>query len=82
MTFRIFANKRQTTVTMNQILTQNWFLLQNIKDSSWDRNGVFNNGEWTCLAELCNLKYFRASRASGCLDSDIRLYFQGLLWSK
>jgi hypothetical protein len=28
------ANKRQTTVTMNQILTQKWFLLQNIEDSS------------------------------------------------
>jgi hypothetical protein len=28
------ANKCQPTVTMNQILTQNWFLLQNIKDSS------------------------------------------------
>jgi hypothetical protein len=28
------ANKRQTTVTINQILTQKWFLLQNIKDSS------------------------------------------------
>jgi hypothetical protein len=24
------ANKRQTTVTINQILTQNWFLLQNL----------------------------------------------------
>jgi hypothetical protein len=47
--FRIFvksANKRQT-VTMNQILTQKLFLLQNIKDSSYFRNGVFNNAEWT-----------------------------------
>jgi hypothetical protein len=35
------ANKRQTTVTMNQILMQKWFLLQNIKDSSWDRNSDF-----------------------------------------
>jgi hypothetical protein len=26
--------KRQTTVTVIQILTQKWFLLQNIKDSS------------------------------------------------
>jgi hypothetical protein len=44
--FRIFANsanKRQTTVTMNQILTQKWFLLQNIKNESYFRNGVFNN---------------------------------------
>jgi hypothetical protein len=32
---------------MNQILTQKWFLLQNIKDSSYFRNGVFNNKEWT-----------------------------------
>jgi hypothetical protein len=33
--FCIFANppnKRQTTVTVNQILTQKWFLLQNIKE--------------------------------------------------
>jgi hypothetical protein len=30
---------------MNQILAQKWFLLQNIKDSSFNRNGVFNNGE-------------------------------------
>jgi hypothetical protein len=29
------ANQRQTTVTMNQILTQKWFLSQNIKDSSY-----------------------------------------------
>jgi hypothetical protein len=28
------ANKRQTSVTINHILTQKWFLLQNIKDSS------------------------------------------------
>jgi hypothetical protein len=37
--FRIFANsanKRQTTVTIDQILTQKWFLLQKIKDSSLD----------------------------------------------
>jgi hypothetical protein len=27
------TNKRQTTVTMNQILTQKWFVLQNINDS-------------------------------------------------
>jgi hypothetical protein len=27
------ANKRQTTVTMNHISTQKWFLFQNIKDS-------------------------------------------------
>jgi hypothetical protein len=26
---------------MNQILTQKWFLLQNIKDSSYFRSGVF-----------------------------------------
>jgi hypothetical protein len=48
--FRIFANsanKRPTTVTRNQILTQKWFLLQNMKDSSYFRNGVFNNGECT-----------------------------------
>jgi hypothetical protein len=35
--FRIFAksaNKRQTTVTINRILTQKWFLFQNIEDSS------------------------------------------------
>jgi hypothetical protein len=35
--FRIFANsanKRQTTVTVDQILTQQWFLLQNTKKSS------------------------------------------------
>jgi hypothetical protein len=36
---------------MNQILPQKWFLLQKIKDSSLNRNGVFNNCEWTysCL---------------------------------
>jgi hypothetical protein len=35
--FRIFADsahKLQTTVTLNQILTQKWFLLQNLKNSS------------------------------------------------
>jgi hypothetical protein len=32
---------------MSQILTQKWFLLQKIKDSSLNRNGVFNYGEWT-----------------------------------
>jgi hypothetical protein len=50
----------QTTVAINQILTQKWFLLQNIKDfliESYFRNGVFNNGECTysavsCLAEF------------------------------
>jgi hypothetical protein len=41
--FRISANKRQTTVTMNQILTQKWFLLQDIKNESYFRNGIFNN---------------------------------------
>jgi hypothetical protein len=39
------GNKRQTTVTINQILTQKWFLLQNIKDSSYFRNDVFNDEE-------------------------------------
>jgi hypothetical protein len=34
---------------MNQILTPKWFLLQNIKESSLDRNGILNNGEWTLL---------------------------------
>jgi hypothetical protein len=34
---------------MNQILTQKWFLLQNIKDSSYFRNGVFNNEEHRAL---------------------------------
>jgi hypothetical protein len=38
---------------MNQILTQKWFLLQNIKDSSLDRNGVFNNGERMHIAVAC-----------------------------
>jgi hypothetical protein len=38
---------------MNQILTQKWFLLQNIKDSSYFRNGVFNNREWTYGAVAC-----------------------------
>jgi hypothetical protein len=28
------ANKRQTTVSTNQILMQEWFLLQNIEDPS------------------------------------------------
>jgi hypothetical protein len=42
-------NKRQTTVTMKQIF-QKWLLLQNIKDSSLNRNGVFNYGEWTYSA--------------------------------
>jgi hypothetical protein len=42
---------------MNQILTQKWCLLQNMKDSSYFCNGVFINGEWTynpvaCLAEF------------------------------
>jgi hypothetical protein len=28
-------------ITVNQILTQEWFLLQDIKDSSYFRNSVF-----------------------------------------
>jgi hypothetical protein len=36
---------------MNQILTQKWFLLQNIKD--YFRNGVFNNEEWTYVQRCC-----------------------------
>jgi hypothetical protein len=47
------ANTRQTPVTINRILKQKWFLLQNIKDSSYFRNGVFNNEEWTCSAVAC-----------------------------
>jgi hypothetical protein len=39
------ANKRQTTITMNPILTQKCLLLQNIKDSSYFSNDVFNNEE-------------------------------------
>jgi hypothetical protein len=39
------ANKRQLTVAVNQILKQKWFLFQNIKDSFYFRDGVFNNGE-------------------------------------
>jgi hypothetical protein len=58
--FRIFvnsANKRQTTVTMNQILTQKWFLLQNIKDSSLNLTFVIvfsitENGH-TALLPVC-----------------------------
>jgi hypothetical protein len=38
---------------MIQILTQKWFLLQNITYSSLDRNDVFNNGEWTHIAFAC-----------------------------
>jgi hypothetical protein len=41
---------------MNRILTQKWFLLQDIKDYYYFRNGVFNNKEWNsavvCLAEF------------------------------
>jgi hypothetical protein len=43
---------------MNQILTQKWFLLQNIKDSSLNRNGVFKNGAWTYSA-VARLAEFR-----------------------
>jgi hypothetical protein len=32
--FKIELNKRQTTVIINIILTQKWFFLNNIKDSS------------------------------------------------
>jgi hypothetical protein len=33
---------------MNQILTKKMvFTFKNIKDSSLNRNGFFNNGEWT-----------------------------------
>jgi hypothetical protein len=38
---------------MNQNLTQKWFVLQNIKDSSYFRKGVFNNEEWTYSAVAC-----------------------------
>jgi hypothetical protein len=58
--FRIFAdaaNKRQTTVTMNQILIQKWFLLQNIKDSLLNRIDVFNNGKLTFSAVACLVEF-------------------------
>jgi hypothetical protein len=45
------------TLTVS-ILTQNWFLLQNIKDASYFRSGVFNNGEWTYSA-VAYLNEFR-----------------------
>jgi hypothetical protein len=41
---------------MNKILTQKWFSLQNIKDSSYFRNGVFNNEEWTYSAGRVSAK--------------------------
>jgi hypothetical protein len=34
MILTVSGNKRPTTVTINQILTQKWFLLQSTKDSS------------------------------------------------
>jgi hypothetical protein len=54
--FLIFANsanKRQISVTINQILTQKWSLLQNIQDSSYFRNSVFSitkNGDIALLS--------------------------------
>jgi hypothetical protein len=57
MSLTVSANKRQTIVIMNQILTQKWFLLQNIKKSSLNRNGVFNNGEWTYSAVACLVEF-------------------------
>jgi hypothetical protein len=30
-----------------------WFLLQNMKDASLNRNGVFNNGEWIYSTVAC-----------------------------
>jgi hypothetical protein len=42
---------------MNQILTQKWFLIQNIKDSSLNRNGVFIYGEWTYSAVACLVEF-------------------------
>jgi hypothetical protein len=53
------TNKRQTTGTINHILTQKWFLFQNIKDSSLNRNGVFNNKEWTYSAVACLVKFWQ-----------------------
>jgi hypothetical protein len=44
---------------MNQILTQKWFLLQNIKDLSHFRNGVFNNEEWTYRAVACLAEFLQ-----------------------
>jgi hypothetical protein len=45
---------------MNQILTEKWFLLQNIKDSSYFRNGVFKLKQvgmqpeiLLCIPDIC-----------------------------
>jgi hypothetical protein len=58
------ANKRQTTVSTNQILMQEWFLLQNIEDSSLNLTFVmvfcvFIKGEWTYLQCFDYLAEFR-----------------------
>jgi hypothetical protein len=87
--FRIFANsanKRQTTVIINQLLTQKWLLLQNFissEDSSYFRNRVFNNGKWRCclfdriLTKISKFKLKQVYATKNTLD--IRPKSQSLL---
>jgi hypothetical protein len=61
---------------MNQILTQKCFLLQDIKDSSNFRNGVFNNEEWTysAVAYLAEFRQkFRNLNCNGYMQPEILL---------
>jgi hypothetical protein len=79
---------------MNQILMQKWFLLQNIQDLSYFRNGVFNNKELTysrrgiqrcCLfgrvsAKITKFKLKRVyATRNTSIPVDIRPRFQRLL---
>jgi hypothetical protein len=61
--FSIFANsanKRQTSVTINHILTQKWFLSTSEHKrfiiESYFRNGVFNNGRIKKSVKITKLR--------------------------
>jgi hypothetical protein len=68
--FRIFANsanKRQTIVTTNQILTQKWFLLPNIKDSSLN---------------LISVMVFSLTESAVACLTEFRQKFPNLNWNR
>jgi hypothetical protein len=74
---------------MNQILTQKWFLLQNIKHLSYFRNGVFNKEgmdiQRCCLFDRVStkiskfkLKHVYATKNTPMHCRDLLTYVQNL----
>jgi hypothetical protein len=74
------SDNKQTTFTVNQILTQKCFLLQNIKDLSYFRNGVFNNEECRISANIFKfqLKQVYATRNTFMHSRHLSTYGQNV----